>query len=145
MAPTPEPLPRLKIYGLFRMTRRGYLKMLTVEVILVLAVIAAGVVAMVRGGQLFPEWPTGRGQPRQWYWQQMFVAVFWAGLLGLLLQMIEVPFVLKRFARAEIEQKGAQATQEAGAVNPPPEPSPTSQPSTPENTHHGIANVRPDS
>jgi hypothetical protein len=106
-APTPS---RIKLYGLFRMTRRTYLRVLVVELILVAGMMAAGLIAMIRAGQVFPELThPSRAPVREWVWQQMFVALFWAGLLGLILQLFETVIVLKRFARAEPEQKPPQA------------------------------------
>jgi hypothetical protein len=106
------------------MTRQGYLRLLAIELVLVFGVMAAGVLAMVRGHQLLPDFQAPQAHLRDWFWQQLFVALFWLCLLGLLLQLIETALVLKRFARAETEEK-AKTPADAKAANAPTDASTT--------------------
>jgi hypothetical protein len=117
---------RIKVLGLFPMTRRAYLRAQLFSLVLLVVMLVVGAVVMLLHRQLFPEFvppPPPRAALWAWFWRQVGVAVFWVGLLGALFEGVETYTTLKKFARLEA------ATKAKGAAPTPV----TDHPTTPQN------------
>ena len=102
-----EPV-RIKYYGLFPITKRGYVIATTVAALCLLP--ACGFflwVAWVAVGSLPPwRWPWELpARPARNFGGWVFNYFYWIILVGAFLEMIDVLVVLRRFARKEAEQK----------------------------------------
>jgi hypothetical protein len=101
-----EPV-RIKYYGLFWITKRGYL---------IATALAVLFLVPACGYFLWVAWLTvGSLPPWQWPWEPpprpalnfggwVFNYFYWIILAGVVLEMIDILVVLRRFARKEAEQ-----------------------------------------
>ncbi len=99
-----QPPVRIKLYGLFALTKRTYLTWVALGSVGLLALLVAWFVTVT------PENPvekSGKYPMNPWYVWRVYAPWIIAG--GLLLGWAEVYFVLKRFRRAEAEQQRAAA------------------------------------
>jgi hypothetical protein len=97
MSKPPAPV-RVKLYGLFWLTRRGYYVLLGLEVLLL-------VVVLLIWAQMAPARMEEDAGPvlrfRAWFWNN----VPWFVLAAVLLETIEIWFVLQKFAREEAARR----------------------------------------
>lgn len=103
---------RLKYYGLIWMTRRTYLILQAVALLLCLVLMAVGFLTALVLSQM-PATGTDTLIAR-------FVAsLFWIGLAALLAESLETYLMLRKFARAEAEQQAKLAALDASGLAPP--------------------------
>lgn len=114
---------RVRIYGLFRMTRRTYLVLQSIVLSLATGCLIVGLLTVPGIGRWrffeLPPIPV----PPGWWGQQALIGCFWVGALALPLELIELFVVLARFKRAE----AAQRTSQPADVSPLVPPSAASQ------------------
>lgn len=116
---------RIKAYGLVWITRRTYLRIQFLGFLLVVALMVIGGSVMNRTGVYVPHWPAMDVQDDLLY--QALLSFFWVGLLFLIAGSLETIMLLRRFARAEAEQKARLATLEPSEPAPPAPNSPEVQ------------------
>jgi hypothetical protein len=103
--PPAAPPVRVKVYGVFNLTRRAYL---TIEVVGLLVV-----PALLLTAYLLPRPRPGPGGvlPPWKAWLAWFLDLTpWLALLVLLVEPVEIYLVLRRFARKQAEQPIAPTT-----------------------------------
>ena len=125
---------RVKYLSLFWISRGTYLALQFIIFLICIAMMVVGLSVMLRTGVYVPHWPAWNVEDDLIY--QILLALFWAGLLILILEAIETIVMMRKFARAEAVQK---AKLELEAVEPAPvAPSSTAvqlPPSQPPNTN----------
>jgi hypothetical protein len=95
-----EPPIRIKLYGLFSVTKRGYITQLVLAGILLVALI--GMWLYIRG-RINPAISPEIARIRD-----LFDYIPWVALIVAVLYVIEAVFVLRRFAREEARQRAPQ-------------------------------------
>jgi hypothetical protein len=99
----PPPV-RIKLYGVFSLTKRAYLVWIAIGTVGLLALLIVWFVTIT------PETPlekSGKYRLNPWYLWRVYAPWLIAG--GLLLGWLEAYLVLKRFRRAEAEQQQSAA------------------------------------
>ncbi len=93
---------RVKLYGLFSMTKPTYLMIQCVVLVLLLVMMAVGIGTMIWAGAILPRLPPqgGDASPDFDMLVQALGLLFWIGLLTLSGECIETYVVLRKFARA---------------------------------------------
>jgi hypothetical protein len=121
-----RPPTRVRLYGLFWMTKRTYLTIQAVGLVVLLGLLVAGGVAMVTSGRWLPDLGEGLSL------SAFLIAFFWLSLLTLFLEAVETTVVLKKFAREEALDRAKysahdtqpfaprHAATDPQAVQPPP-------------------------
>jgi|GEM_PF-6651257 hypothetical protein len=94
---------RIKYLGLLPMTRRTYLTLQFIALLGSIALMVVGLSVMLRTGVIFPHLPVMNVEDDLIY--QALLSLFWIGLLAFIAESIEAIVVLRKFARAEAEQK----------------------------------------
>jgi hypothetical protein len=101
----PPPV-RIKVYGLISLTRRGYLVCLGLGAVLFVVLLALWALLIAPRS---PAEPAEPGEPA--LWALLRDGMPWVIVAAALLEGVEAYFVLRRFRRAEAEQRaGAQET-----------------------------------
>jgi hypothetical protein len=128
MTPPSAKPARVKVYGIFWMTRTTYLTFQAVGLFVVLAMIGGGLVGVFTVGRWLPSFELPPGANRgSWFLWQGLIVLLWVGLVTLVAEAIETPVMLKKFARAETLQRALEADPlaprpagpDAHAVQPP--------------------------
>jgi hypothetical protein len=98
----PSPPVRIKLYGLFSITRRGYYVLLTTCGTL----LGASVIwwALARQKDLSQDGVPARLTAWTWAWDNFPLLV----LIGVLVALLEVVMVLRKFSREEAAQRAKQ-------------------------------------
>jgi TRAP-type C4-dicarboxylate transport system permease small subunit len=107
---------RVKYLGLLPITRRTYLALQFIALLLCIAMMVVGLSVMLRIGVYFPHLPAANVQDDFVY--QALLSLFWLGVLILILECLETIVMLRKFARAAAEQKARLAAVET--VEPAP-------------------------
>jgi hypothetical protein len=125
MAPAAVKPVRVKVYGLFPMTRRTYVVFQVVGLCVVTGLMAIGLAAMIPARQLFPRFSLPPAPiPADWWLLQALLSLFWLGLLTLLVEVVETLVVLKKFARAEALARAGQGSADTAPAPAPSVPNP---------------------
>jgi hypothetical protein len=111
---------RIKYYGVLWLTRTTYVVLQSIALLLCVAMAAVGLAAMLSAGAVFPHVPANADET-EWITQGL-ILLFWVGLLTLLAESIETYVVLRKFARAEAEQRSQLAVLDPGGLAPPTSP-----------------------
>ncbi len=107
MSKPPPPPVRVKLYGLFSLTRRGYYVFLAVCGAVLAGVMVWWLIApwvLGRPPDAGPDATPARLAPAVWVWDHLPWIVFGGALLG----AVEVWLVLRKFAREEAAQRARQ-------------------------------------
>ena len=88
---------RVKVYGLVSMTKPTYLRVQGIGLILLLGVMTAGGFVIGLKGTWRPTFP-----PKDV--DSALILTFWVSLATVLLEMVEMSVVLRKFAQAELRQ-----------------------------------------
>jgi hypothetical protein len=107
MSKPPEPV-RVKLYGLFNVTRRGYYVLLALGVLL----LAAWLLCWANLPRLHDD-PDAMTLTRAWVWSWNNMP--WLILGGVLLASVEVWLVLRKFGREEAAHRARQNAPQGGA------------------------------
>lgn len=107
---------RVKYYGLLWITRRTYLTLQFIALLICIASMVVGLSVMLRTGVYFPHWPAMNVEDDRIY--QLLLLLFWAGLFALIGESIETIVMLRKFARAEAEQKAKLESLDTGESAP---------------------------
>jgi TRAP-type C4-dicarboxylate transport system permease small subunit len=109
---------RVKYLGLLPITRRTYLVLQFIGLLICMAMMVVGLSVMLRMGVYFPHVPAADVQDDFVY--QALLSLFWLGLLIVVLKGLETIVMLRKFARAAAERKARLAAIEA--IEPVPAP-----------------------
>lgn len=123
-----EPV-RIRYWGLLWLTRPTYLVIQSISLVLCVVMMAVGLAGILWSGIILPHWPASdNGGELLASWLAL---VFWAGLLCLIAEIVEMCMMLRKFTRAEAEQRtkiaALNAVEEvlpapsASGIEPPPD------------------------
>ncbi|HJU12400.1 MAG TPA: hypothetical protein VJ728_16065 [Candidatus Binataceae bacterium] len=126
---------RVKYGGLFRITRRTFLVLQFILLLICIAMMVVGMSVMLRTGRYYPHLPDKSVQDDLIY--EGLLALFWLGVLILVAGGIETIVMLRKFRRAAAEQRAGLASVETVEPVPaaPSAPSAPLPPSEPPNTN----------
>ncbi|SRR5579885_1427870 len=127
---------QVKCYGLFWITRRTYLWVQFIGLLICIALIVIGLSVMLHTGVYIPHVPDMKVQDDLIY--QILIGLFWLGSLFLLAGAVETIVMLRKFSRVVAQQKASPGNVDpvepipsapgATAVPPPPSDLPTTNP-----------------
>jgi hypothetical protein len=126
---------RVKYLGLLWITRRTFLALQFIVLLICIAMMVVGMSVMLRTERYYPHLPDTSVQDDLIY--QGLLALFWLGVLILVAEGIETIVVLRKFSRAAAEQRAGLANVETVEPVPvaPSAPAAPLPPSEPPNTN----------